>query len=167
MSMGAEVTEYFATALSYVSVLPTFDNVHLFTNEIADIMGFQIFCAKNNEGRVVFALDDRKGYYSSASENFVNNYKTICGHPPKKESDPENKIYPTMGSDSLMDIAPNTLARMLKMKFEENTELNTVLPMFFMRLAKEAQTWEKFFANMHKKSKILKDCFSNICEKSI
>jgi len=164
-----EIAEQLATILSHLQCLPTMHGSVLFSNDIAEFMGFQIQCDLNKNGRLVYAVIDTENF-PNAQKEFASKYKECYNYEVKTPKIPiisEKQIYPTTGSDSVYDIAPGTLTRLLMIESEFNPEEATAIPVFIMNLAEETEKWEKHFRKMSENLGSLRTFSEQIYEKLI
>jgi hypothetical protein len=161
--MDVKISETFANVLSFIGAVPSFDGALLFSGDIADILGFQIKCKTNSEGRLRFFVFPQEG---EGPNKFCELYKRIYDKPVRsvKKYNTDRPHYPTAGSDRLFDVSPATIAKMIRLRLNESEELECVFPAFVMRLAKEAQNWENQFLKLYHRNKLIREKTEEIFE---
>jgi len=140
--MDKKSTEAIATLLSKLGCLPSFHSADLFTDEIVELVGFQIRTYMNEAGRLVFGALNGHDKLEAA-------YKKIYGYEIRENMDDNRPNYPTTGSDSVYDLAPGTIARLLKVGTSEN-EFQSIVPVFIMRISEMAEEWKNQFYKMYR-----------------
>jgi hypothetical protein len=170
--MDKKTAEAFACALSEIGCIPSFNGALLLSDDIADIVGFQIRCDLNNEGRSVFSV---KGHieggmtYDESLEIFKSKFKEIHGNDVRelKKHDIHTPNYPAMGSDYAEDISPATIVRIMRVSYNEDSNgLQGVLPAYIMRLVREVEKWSTYFNSLAKKTNKVKEQLSQVLEES-
>jgi len=166
--MDKKTAEAFAQALSEIGCIPSFDGALLFSDDVADVVGFQVRCNTNNTGRMVFSLrsDEDK---PEAILKFMNQYEELHGNGIRIDSrhDADNTpTYPTMGADYMYDLSPATIVRIIRVAFEESDEMIGILPAYIMRLTQEVKTWRDHFSKLAKRASLLSYKFEQVLEES-
>ena len=138
--MDAKTTEKLVKLLENLNKLPSFHGADLFTDDIVDMVGFQVGCFMNNAGRLVFAV---KEGHDKLAESFESVYK----YKIKEDTDSSRVHYFSTGSDSMYDLSPGTIARLLKVGDATN-EFQSIVPIFVMRISEVAEEWKNQFQKM-------------------
>ena len=171
--MDKKTSELFAQALGHIGVMPSFDGAILFSDDIADVTGFQVMCQTNDTGRMVFkvhAHTEGDMTYGESLDVFKEKYQEIHGNPVRESDkhDINTPNYPTMGSDYINDIAPATIVRILRVSFEQDSNcMDGILTAYIMRLAQEITRWSEHFEKLARNSKTLAACFQKILQESL
>lgn len=166
--MDKKTAETLAQVLSEMNCIPSFDGALLFSDDVADVVGFQIKCSLNNTGRMVYSLRTNEDQ-PEAITRFMTDYERIHGNPIRTNSSHDSYTsphYPTMGTDYMYDLAPATIVRILRVAFENSNELVGVLPAYIMRLTREVQKWHDHFAQLTKKATGLSHKLEQVLEES-
>jgi len=165
--MNKKTAENFATALSHIGVIPSFNGAFLFTDDITDITGFQIQCNTNETGRMVFSLVDQPKI-DNGIHNFTEAYREIHGNPIRLtgKHNVHQPTYPAFGADYIVDLSPATIVRILRVKEENSNEMTGILPAYVLQLTQEIKRWEEQFNKMYENTKTLRLTFEQIFEES-
>ena len=165
--MNKKTAEMFATALSHIGIIPSFDGAFLFTDDITDITGFQIQCKTNETGRMVFSFVDHENY-PNAYRTFVDKYEEIHGNKIRNSTkhDINQPTYPAFGADYIIDLSPATIVRILRVQEENSNEMVGILPAYILQLTKEIKRWEDQFKKMYENTSTLRQTFEQIFEES-
>lgn len=169
--LDKKTSEALAEALSCVGCIPSFDGAMLFSDDIANVTGFQVMCNRNTEGRMVFSVHGHvKGdmTYDESLHVFQNAYKKIHGNPIRElgKHDVNSGKYPSFGADYAKDLSPATIVRMIRVAFENVDELECILPAYVMRLTQEVKNWENHFKKLHRDAFILREKLEEILEET-
>jgi len=159
-----ELAEQLATILSNLQCLPTMHGSVLFTFDIAEFMGFQVQCNLNDNGRLIYSVINTDKF-PKAQKSFCVKYKECYDYEIRTTPASKRSSYPTTGSDSINDIAPGTITKLLMIESEFNPEEATAIPVFIMNLAEQAEKWEKHFIKMSENLGTLKNITEQIYEK--
>ena len=160
MLVTNEIAEELASTMKHLGCLPPMHNAALFPQDIADFMEFQIHCELNQAGRLVYSISD-----TQARNKFKATYKELYGYEVKETPASIRGSYPATGSDSINDISPNTICRMIQVEAEFNPMEASSIPVFVQKLAEEIQQWEEHFAKMAKSLGELRKKSDQIYEK--
>ena len=173
MKMDKKMYEAFAQALSFIEIIPSFDGAILFSDELADIIGFQIKGDVNNAGRMVFSVqahNEGEINYDEAVNIFKEKYQELHGNSIRElgKHDIHTPSYPSTGADYIEDISPATITQILRISLENDTnDMDGVFSAYIMRLTQEISRWYTHFEKITQKTKILKECFEKILENSL
>lgn len=159
----AELAAKLADTLSHLQCIPTFHNAELLTSDIAEALDFQIHCEMNANGRLVFSVNDTEKF-PHAQKSLKSRYSECYSYDIRETPVSDKQIYPTTGSDSIYDIAPSTITRLMRIECEFEGEIKTAIPVFIMRLKEEVEKWQKYFQNMAKNLTVLKQSVEEIYE---
>lgn len=163
--MNEKCTEMMTNILPHLSCIPSFDGAMLFPEDIHEVLEFQIRCSLNNHGRLVFSVyeDDDEHCHQ-----FRKLYLELHGNPIRNSEGhvPNTAHYPALGDDYLNDVAPATISHMMRKAAEQSEELETSIPVYIMRISKEAKRWEEQFENMIERLKLLQKGMEKIYEES-
>ena len=159
----AEIAENLANMLSQLQCIPTFHNADLFTPDLSDMLGFQVYCEMNNNGRLAFSVGNTTKY-PQAQKELKEKYYDCYVYDIRETPVSDKQIYPTTGSDSIYDIAPGTITRLMliESEFQSAEETTTAIPVFIMRLGEEIEKWEVYFSKMAKNLGSLKQSAENL-----
>jgi len=138
--MDKKITAKIAKLLAQLGNLPSFHKADLFTNEIVEMLGYQIRTYVNASGRLVFAC-------SQGHEKLAEVYEKVYGYKIQEKEDADRTHYRPAGSDSMYDLSPATIARLLKVGNTDN-EYQSVVPVFIMRISQVAEDWKVQFEKM-------------------
>jgi hypothetical protein len=158
--LNNKIAENFATILSHLHMIPSMHNCILFSSEIAEFVGFQIHCNINLDGRLV---------YSCYDSNFKEYYKLVYKYDCEGTATGEGTRYSTTGSDSINDIAPGTIARILMIaesNAEEDDFVESAITALFRTLAEEVGKWEEHYTRIAKNTGILRQSVEQLYDQA-
>jgi len=161
-----EIAEKLATTLSHLQCIPAFHDADLLISDIADPLGFQIHCKMNDNGRLVFSVNNSERF-PLAQKSFKLRYTECYSDDIRETPASDKQIYPTSGSDSILDLAPGTITRLMLIESEFDTELQSMVPVFVLKLGEEVKKWETYFQNMADNIGSLRQYVENIYNKSL
>jgi len=171
--MNKKTAEQLASTLSEIACVPTFNGALLLSDDVADVVGFQIKCDLNNEGRTVFQLhahEEGDMNHAECLDIFREKYEEIHGNPVRKigKHDVINTPnYPPMGADYAEDISPATIVRIMRVSFEKDQNgMAGILPAYIMRLTREVEKWATYFASLASKTQNIHKNLNEILEES-
>ena len=159
--MNDQTSEKLTALLTHLHIIPCFDGASLFTDEVYSLTGFQIRGDINKKGRLVFSLSSN----SKDWDILQGAYHSEFGYqlPYKGSSDPSViSCYPTTGSDSLDDIAPSTITRLLSLSEENGLEEDNAIPIFMMKISEVAEGWKEQCERLVKNANLLKSIADEI-----
>ena len=171
--MDKKTAELIAQAFGHIGVIPSFDGAILFSDDVADVTGFQIRGNVNEAGRMVFCVHGHTEggmTYSESLQVFQEKYTEIHGNPVREldKHDINTPNYPSMGADYVKDISPATIVRILRVSFEaDSNAMDGILAAYIMRLTQEITRWHNHFSKLAKNSATLLTCFQKILEESL
>jgi len=156
---AADLTELF----KHLHLIPQFHKAHLFTEEVVELVGFQIQTRMNTTGRLVYSL---MGYGDNFTENLQKAFMDEFGYtiPNKAIGDIENKpMYPATGSDCMYDLSPSTITTLLRLSDDSNSEDNAI-PVFVMNIMDVADKWVEQCRTMENAARKIHDVAEVIYE---
>ena len=157
--MNKKSAENFAILLGHLNHIPNFHDALLFNEELVEMTGFQIKSWLNRVGRLVFAVPEV--HVDSFSSGYFSEYglkiaiKSKCNVNARKEC-------PTTGSDSLDDVCPSTIARLLRLSEEEADDDDNTIALFILQISDALDSWKEQCKNMLKNAESLKDVADKI-----
>lgn len=158
-----EIAAKLADTLSHLQCIPTFHNADLLISDVAELLGFQVHCEMNANGRLIFSVHDTETF-PHAQKSLKSRYNECYSYDIRETPASDKQIYPTTGTDSIYDIAPATITRLMRIENEFGGEIQTAIPVFIMRLGEEIEKWEKYFGRMAKNLGNLKQSVEEIYE---
>jgi hypothetical protein len=170
--MDKKTAEKLASALSQIGCIPSFNGALLLSDDVADVVGFQIHCEMNDVGRTVFKVQGHTEgdmTYSESLDVFKSKFQEIHGNPVRElgKHDINTPNYPSMGSDYAEDVSPATIIRIMRVSFNEDSNgLNGILPAYIMRLTREVNKWSGYFSSLANKTKKIETQLSEVLEES-
>jgi len=171
--MDKKTSEMLAQAFAHLGLIPSFDGAILFSDDIADITGFQIKGKVNDAGRMVFCVHGHTEggmTYKESVDIFKEKFQEIHGNPVRElgKHDIHTPNYPAMGADYVEDISPATIIRILRVSFEEDSNaMEGILAAYIMRLTQEITRWHDHFERLAKNSGTLMTCFQKILQENL
>ena len=159
--MKNEDSESLAALLSQMHVIPVVYDSFLFNEEVYDMTGFQIKCTLNKVGRLVYSV------YTVENDIILFNisYREEFGASIDEKSKAKletRKDYPASGSDSLDDLAPSTITRLLRLSEETKNEDGNTIALFLLQIADVIESWSKQCEKMHNDTKLMKEVADQI-----
>jgi len=143
--MDKKESEDLTMLLSNLSSIIHFNHASLFPEDVVEMTGMQIHCVVNKAGRLVYSLAVGKDVFDRIC---IKEYGYQLEEAGKTR---DILTYPATGSDSLDDLSPATIVRILKLS--EGNEDECIIPLFVLRIMDVAEECEKVFHNLQKKAK--------------
>jgi hypothetical protein len=145
--MNEELSNKLTYIIENLYLIPSFNNAILFSNDIADILGFQINCNMNSKGRLIFSPTAHSEAGMTLNESiyiFKEKYEEIFKYNIRDEHDSNTDIYPIF--DHINDISPTTIIKIMKSSLNDKNNKNPI-PDFITNLHKEIKKWNEYFAS--------------------
>jgi hypothetical protein len=168
-NMEEDIFKKIEEVLPLLNEVPSYASGDLFTDEICKLTKFQILCRENCVNRIVFSLKNTKSL--SDKKDIVSFQTLYCrlngsdAYLKREDSNPEK--YPKFKNDYMNDLAPETIAKMLKIVFIENKDENNALPLFLLKLSDTIEVWSNYFHDKAKKLKEIKNKVDDIYDESL